>query len=1036
MTRTTLPAFILFLLPAASHAAPPKPAPLTAVAFSPDGATLAVGGAGDIALLEMPAGKVRRTLGGLPGAVTALAYLPGGDLLAASGPPGRPSTLSRFGADALAGDGKPIALEKCHADAVYALAVSRDGRRLATGGYDRLVKVWAVPDSGPPALVHTLKDHSDAVFAAAFHPSLPLLATGSADRAVKVWDADSGKRLYTLSDPTDWVYAVTWSTDGRHLAAGGADRSLRLYAAGRDGGTLTSAALAHGKTVTHLFALAGQSDAAPGLVSVGQDRAVKSWLVPKLAEALQLSAQPETVLAAALNPTGTRLALARYDGGLQVISTVSGAIESTPLPAKPTLERATPDALVAGAETSVVVEGTALDRFEAFELDGVSITPVELAPSRAVFAVPAPAKPGAMTLRARSADGQQTLTLTVSRFAPRPMTATRPAEPVPLPATFAGRLERAGDVAETAIAARAGEPIGLRVPAGFDRAKFEPVLSLHAPSGKLLAESAGELAYTPATGEALTLRVRDRLYRGGPAARFQLDAGPVPVVESAEPRSAARGRTTRVKLAGVHLGGAGEIDVAVPANAELGSTVPLTLPERLRGAVPPISLIVVDRPAVAVPADTGAATVTGVPAVAEGVLRESGKAHRVRFPAQKGRRVVVEIDAERSGSPLDASLSIETPDGKPVERATLRAVARVFVNLRDHDAVNPGIRLDQWAELGLDDYLYAGGELMRIQLMPPTVDDDARFYAVAGRRRGFLGTNTNHHALGEAVYKVELLPPGSNPPPNGLPVVRLPYRSDDAVGRDPAIVFDPPTDGEFVAVVRDSSGSAGPRAAYRLVVREPAPRFKLSVSTAKLGVPAGEAAPLAVTAERIDEYDGPIDISFDAPPGVSIPPARIEAGQLVAVVPVAVGADAKPGATLGPVAVRGSADIGGKPVSASVELKAVAVREGAEVKVRTSARELKLVPGKEIKLTVSIERGPSLTGRVPLEVKNLPHGARVVNIGLSGVLILPGENSREVTIYTEPWVRPMRRLAVVQAKSEKSGAEYAAPGLAVEVAAP
>ena len=47
-----------------------------------------------------------------------------------------------------------------------------------------------------------------------------------------------------------------------------------------------------------------------------------------------------------------------------------------------------------------------------------------------------------------------------------------------------------------------------------------------------------------------------------------------------------------------------------------------------------------------------------------------------------------------------------------------------------------GIRLETWNELAMDDYLYVGGELMRIRDLPKNPDDDCQFYAVAGQRVG------------------------------------------------------------------------------------------------------------------------------------------------------------------------------------------------------------------------------------------------------------------------------------------------------------
>ena len=55
-------------------------------------------------------------------------------------------------------------------------------------------------------------------------------------------------------------------------------------------------------------------------------------------------------------------------------------------------------------------------------------------------------------------------------------------------------------------------------------------------------------------------------------------------------------------------------------------------------------------------------------------------------------------------------------------------------------------------------------------------------------------------------------------------------------------------------------------------------------------------------------------------------------------------------------------------------------------------------------MTVKIERRNGFKGRVPLDVKGLPHGVRVLDIGLNGILITERDTEREVVIYAEPWV--------------------------------
>src|SRR5262249_30755152 len=149
----------------------------------------------------------------------------GARLAVACGGSGQPNEVRLYATSTASAPART--LTAAHADVIYDLAFSPDGKRLATAGYDRLVKVWDLTSAAAPPLV--LKDHSDAVYGVAFSPDGKLLASAAADRAVKVWDLATGHRLYTLGDPTDWVYAVAFSPDGKHLAAAGADKSIRIW---------------------------------------------------------------------------------------------------------------------------------------------------------------------------------------------------------------------------------------------------------------------------------------------------------------------------------------------------------------------------------------------------------------------------------------------------------------------------------------------------------------------------------------------------------------------------------------------------------------------------------------------------------------------------------------------------------------------------------------------------------------------------------------------------------------------------------------
>src|SRR5262249_28059811 len=77
-----------------------------------------------------------------------------------------------------------------HQDGVSAMAMSPDGKLLATGSLDDTARLWEAASGkthGPPLR------HQDRVRAVAFSPDGKLLATASEDRTVRVWDTATGQ---------------------------------------------------------------------------------------------------------------------------------------------------------------------------------------------------------------------------------------------------------------------------------------------------------------------------------------------------------------------------------------------------------------------------------------------------------------------------------------------------------------------------------------------------------------------------------------------------------------------------------------------------------------------------------------------------------------------------------------------------------------------------------------------------------------------------------------------------------------------------
>jgi len=320
--------------------------------------------------------------------------------------------------------------------------------------------------------------------------------------------------------------------------------------------------------------------------------------------------------------------------------------------------------------------------------------------------------------------------------------------------------------------------------------------------------------------------------------------------------------------------------------------------------------------------------------------------------------------------------------------------------------------------------------------LPKGTDEDVRFKSFRGQRLGLLDTTPTAHAVNTPVYKVLLAPPGQEFPPNGMPLFRLSYRNDDGgplYGKDSRLRFEPPADGEYRVRLTDVRGQGGPDYAYRLTLRPPEPDFRLLLGNENPNLPAGAGAPIEVTAERLDDFAEPIDVTLEGlPAGVNATAGQIEAGQFTTVLLLMAAPEARSQTV--PLRVVGRANVGGRTVVRTVEPpptgRHLAVL-GRDLDVATRERELTLRPGGQTTLTVHIERRNGFAGRVPIELRNLPFGVRVLNVGLNGVLIPEGQTERTVFLACEPWVaaqtRPFYCVARVETASSTPTEVAAAP---------
>lgn len=194
--------------------------PISAVDFSPDGNSLAVGGYKEVLLWDLQQAKLAARIGAgqLSGMVHAVAFTGDGKALAVGdGVPHRSGAVRIFNA----ATGQPTAALDGPQRVVCCLAPSPDGKLLAAGDAGSLVHVWSFDDGRP---VKTLDGHNGWVLGAAFSADGKRLATAGADNSIQVWDTQSWELIIRYDVPAT-VNAAVLSPDGKMVvgAVGGPD---------------------------------------------------------------------------------------------------------------------------------------------------------------------------------------------------------------------------------------------------------------------------------------------------------------------------------------------------------------------------------------------------------------------------------------------------------------------------------------------------------------------------------------------------------------------------------------------------------------------------------------------------------------------------------------------------------------------------------------------------------------------------------------------------------------------------------------------
>ncbi|HEX7860733.1 MAG TPA: c-type cytochrome domain-containing protein [Verrucomicrobiae bacterium] len=1005
---------------------PPRRA-INALAFSEKGNLLALGRYGEVEIHSTESQSLVRTLSGPTGNVNGLAFSSDGKTLyAAGGDVGIAGEIRAWNVT----DGSLIRTINGHTDAVYSLALSPDGKILATGSYDQKIKLWST-DTG--AELRTLSGHNGCVYGLSFRADGKILASASGDRTIKLWDVATGDRRDTLSQPLKEQYTAQFSPDGALLVAGGVDKRIRVWSISSEATETTNPILEskfghEGAVLKLAFSADGKS-----LVSSAEDKTVKLWEVPAFKERRLLATQPDWPSALAFINNDKAIAVGRLDGSLAYYTAESGE----PLaPPKPELARLEPRGLQRGVPTKLKLIGKNLQNTTAikFSNDKLSATiSTNPAPNSTELWIEvnstadltrAPYELSVVTPTGETARLKlylDDLSQLIENESPSTQSITS------LPVTIWGSHHTSGDVDTFTFTANADDEIIFDASAKSLASKSELVLRLLDSHGKVIAsnnnfDSTGDpfIAHRFTASGEYRLQVEELVLGGSPDHFYRIAIGKFPFVTAVYPPVVPRAEEMQIELIGHNLPPEFRTQTI---NAKEGTALSVKLdPEKLRWrtdfklkiAATPLALE-------SEPNDYHAnATSIQAPGMASGRFTADDKEDWFRFEAKAAQQFIIETSAARLGSPTDTRIEVRDAHGKPVLRTLLQAVRESAVTFRGIDSVNPDCRVENWEEMELTQYLYFGGEVVRLFRAPQGPDSGFLFYTINGKRRNYFDTTASAHADAEPCYIVEPHPPGAKLVPNGLPVFEVFYENDDdadrKLGTDSKINFRAPADGIYFVRVTDPRSFSGDRHLYTLAIREPKPDFNISIDGMNPTVAKGSGQRFAVNADRIDGFEGEIRVEIsDLPSGfIASNPIIIQEGHTTAFGTLNATDSATPPPADHRTKIVASAQINGQRVEKTGStLGKITLADTAPLYVTLetgSVPEITIAPGGIVPAHLKIRRAGH-ADLVTFQVENLPHGIIVDNIGLNGVLIPKDQNDREIFFRAERWVPDTDRLA-------------------------